>query len=225
PDGTFTVATRRGKQFNSMVHERRDPLNGAVREAVLINPLDADRLGLADGEPVVLTSANGTLRGRILRAPVTPGNLQVHWPEGQVLIDRARRPPQAGMPDYNAVVRLERAAAPAGAVPDAPGAARRAAAREAGVGRTARPDHPRAAAVRRRGTEGDPAGRGGHRGADGDPARGGPGPPPAGGHHAYARRRLRAGRRVPVQRGRGRTRRHRPHRVLHGCGPRRRAAL
>ncbi|MFS8477968.1 MAG: FdhF/YdeP family oxidoreductase [Micromonosporaceae bacterium] len=131
PDGTFTVATRRGKQFNSMVHERRDPLNGAVREAVLINPLDADRLGLADGEPVVLTSANGSLRGRILRAPVTPGNLQVHWPEGQVLIDRARRSPQAGMPDYNAVVRLERAAAPAGAVPDAPGTPPRAAATEA----------------------------------------------------------------------------------------------
>ncbi|MBO0867774.1 MAG: FdhF/YdeP family oxidoreductase [Micromonosporaceae bacterium] len=108
PDGTFVVATRRGKQFNSMVQERRDPITGAVREAVLINPLDADRFGLADGDPVVLSSPNGTLRGRALRAPVTPGNLQVHWPEGEVLIDRTRRSPQAHMPDYNAIVTLEK---------------------------------------------------------------------------------------------------------------------
>jgi hypothetical protein len=37
-----------------------------------------------------------------------PGNLEVHWPEGNVLIDRRRRSPQAGIPDYNAVVRVEK---------------------------------------------------------------------------------------------------------------------
>jgi molybdopterin-dependent oxidoreductase alpha subunit len=116
PDGTFVVATRRGKQFNSMVYERRDPLNGAVREAVLMNRIDAQRLGLSDGDAVVLTSATGSLPGRVCYAPVTPGNLQVHWPEGEVLIDRSRRSPQAMMPDYNAVVRVEAAgsAAPTG---------------------------------------------------------------------------------------------------------------
>jgi molybdopterin-dependent oxidoreductase alpha subunit len=108
PDGTFVVATRRGKQFNSMVHERSDPITGAVRDAVLMNPADADRLGLADGAEVTLSSASGKLRGRVLRAPITPGNLQVHWPEGEVLIDRTRRSPQARMPDYNAVVTIER---------------------------------------------------------------------------------------------------------------------
>ena len=72
-----------------------------------MNPHDADRLGLADGACVVLTSATGSLAGRVLRAPVTPGNLQVHWPEGEVLIDRSPRSPQAVMPDYNAVVRVE----------------------------------------------------------------------------------------------------------------------
>jgi molybdopterin-dependent oxidoreductase alpha subunit len=106
PDGTFTVATRRGKQFNSMVQGARDPLNGALRDAVLMNPADAGRLGLADGDAVVLTSDSGSLHGRIRHAPVTPGNLQVHWPEGEVLIDRTRRSPQAKMPDYNAVVRV-----------------------------------------------------------------------------------------------------------------------
>jgi molybdopterin-dependent oxidoreductase alpha subunit len=108
PDGTFLLATRRGKQFNSMVYERRDALTGAVRDAVLMNRRDADRLGLADGDPVLLTSPVGTFHGTVRLAAVTPGNLQVHWPEGNVLIDRARRSAEAGIPDYNAVVTAER---------------------------------------------------------------------------------------------------------------------
>jgi predicted molibdopterin-dependent oxidoreductase YjgC len=108
PEGAFRVATRRGKQFNSMVHERSDGLTGAVRDAVLMNGDDAARLGLDEGDPVVLTSASGTFRGRVRLAPMRPGNLEVHWPEGEVLIDRRRRSPEAGIPDYNAVARVDR---------------------------------------------------------------------------------------------------------------------
>jgi molybdopterin-dependent oxidoreductase alpha subunit len=111
PEGTYMVATRRGKQFNSMVHEQTDGLTGAEREAVLISQADADRLGLAGGDPVVLRSDHGEFRGRAYLAPVAPGNLQVHWPEAEGLIDRRRRSPQAGIPDYNAVVTLEKAPA------------------------------------------------------------------------------------------------------------------
>jgi molybdopterin-dependent oxidoreductase alpha subunit len=116
PEGSFMVATRRGKQFNSMVHEQTDGLTGAEREAVLISRVDAERLGLAGGDPVVLRSDHGEFRGRAYVAPVAPGNLQVHWPEAEGLIDRRRRSPQAGIPDYNAVVTLEKAPAgePAG---------------------------------------------------------------------------------------------------------------
>ncbi|MGW4637679.1 FdhF/YdeP family oxidoreductase [Sphaerisporangium sp. NPDC004334] len=110
PDGSFMVATRRGKQFNSMVHERRDGFNGATREAVLISPYDADRLGLPDGAEVELRGAAGRFTGRVLRAPLTPGNLQIHWPEGNVLLDAARRSPDAHIPDYNAVVTLTKTA-------------------------------------------------------------------------------------------------------------------
>jgi anaerobic selenocysteine-containing dehydrogenase len=109
PEGMFVVATRRGKQFNSMVHEQRDALTGAVREAVLISREDVTRLGLREGDPVVLRSDAGEFRGRVRIAPVKPGTLQVHWPEGNVLIDRHRRSPEAGVPDYNAFVRLEKA--------------------------------------------------------------------------------------------------------------------
>ncbi|GGS91166.1 formate dehydrogenase [Planobispora rosea] len=110
PDGAFMVATRRGKQFNSMVHERRDGFNGATREAVLMSAHDADRLGLPDGTPVELRSVTGdrAFRGRVLRAPLTPGNLQIHWPEGNVLLDAGRRSPAARIPDYNALVTITR---------------------------------------------------------------------------------------------------------------------
>jgi Molybdopterin oxidoreductase len=58
----------------------------------------------------VLSNDHGELRGCVLIAPVKPGNVEIHWPEGEVLIDSGRRSPQAGIPDCNAVVSLERAA-------------------------------------------------------------------------------------------------------------------
>jgi molybdopterin-dependent oxidoreductase alpha subunit len=108
PEGTFLVATRRGKQFNSMVQAASDPMTGAVREAVLMSGVDARQLGLEHGDPVLLTSEFGEFGGRVCVAPMRPGNLEVHWPEGEVLIDRRRRSPHAGIPDYNAIVRAER---------------------------------------------------------------------------------------------------------------------
>jgi anaerobic selenocysteine-containing dehydrogenase len=75
---------------------------------VLMSGDDARRLGLEHGDSVVLTNELGELRGRVCVAPMSPGNLEVHWPEGEVLIERRRRSPQAGIPDYNAIVRVER---------------------------------------------------------------------------------------------------------------------
>jgi anaerobic selenocysteine-containing dehydrogenase len=113
PAGTFVVSTRRGKQFNSMVQEARDPLTGSGRDAVLMSPTDARGLGLRDGDGVALLSDQGQFRGRVHLAPVAPGSLQLHWPEAQVLIaaDSAHRGRQSGIPDSNAVVRVEPLAA------------------------------------------------------------------------------------------------------------------
>ena len=105
-DGLLALTTRRGKQFNSMVQENRDALTGAVREAVLISLEDARRLGIADGGEVVVRSAEGRMSGRAVLAPIAPGNVQVHWPEGNVLLS-ARRSQEAGIPDYNARVSVE----------------------------------------------------------------------------------------------------------------------
>ena len=108
PEGCFLVATRRGKQFNSMVQERKDAITGAVREAVLISRVDAEKLGLKDGDAVRLKNQLGKFKGRIYIALIKPGNLQVHWPEGNVLLDRNKRSPEVGIPDYNAIVHLEK---------------------------------------------------------------------------------------------------------------------
>jgi len=110
PEGMFAVATRRGKQFNTMVHAKKDAITGAVRDAILMNPSDATALGLSDGDAILLRSNVGEYRGHVLFAPVKPRNLQIHWPEGNVLIDHGRRSPTADVPDYNALVRVERIA-------------------------------------------------------------------------------------------------------------------
>jgi anaerobic selenocysteine-containing dehydrogenase len=104
-DGRFALSTRRGKQFNSMVQERADAITGAGREAVLIAAADAERLGLADGAPVVLRSDHGRLDAAVFIAEIAPGNLQVHWPEGNVLLG-PERSPESGIPDYNARVEV-----------------------------------------------------------------------------------------------------------------------
>ncbi len=109
----FYLTTRRGKQFNSMVWGERDPLTGARREDVLMAAEDAARLGLRDGDRIVLrreeaaASANDGFRGVCRIAPVRPGTLVAHWPEVNMLIPM-RLDPQSKEPDYNAWVILEK---------------------------------------------------------------------------------------------------------------------
>ena len=105
-EGRFLLATRRGKQFNSMVQRERDPLTGARRHDVLLAPDDAATLGLRDGDPVLVRSEVGEMRGKAKLVPIRPGNVQVHWPESQQLLRRGVRDPECGIPDFNAVVEL-----------------------------------------------------------------------------------------------------------------------
>ena len=107
PEGHFLVATRRGKQFNSMVQEQKDQITGAIREAVLMNQIDAEKLGLDRGDRVILKNDFGEYQGKVYTAPIKPGNLQIHWPEGNILLDKSKRSAE-GVPDYNALVKLEK---------------------------------------------------------------------------------------------------------------------
>ncbi len=110
----FRVSTRRGKQFNSMIQREVDPLNGARRDDILISGHDLARLGLADGAAATLHAAGGSYQGRLRAAPITPGNLEVHWPEGNMLLSASAIDHASMEPDYNAVVTLDAIAAPSG---------------------------------------------------------------------------------------------------------------
>ncbi len=106
PEGWFWLSTRRGKQFNSMVQARRDPLTGARREDVFMSREDAHALGLREGDPVLLRSEVGEFRGRVKLMPIKPRNVQVHWPEGNVLIKRGVCDPVCGIPNYNTLAQI-----------------------------------------------------------------------------------------------------------------------
>jgi molybdopterin-dependent oxidoreductase alpha subunit len=106
PEGRFLLSTRRGKQFNSMVHRQRDPLTGADRDALLMAADDAQRLGVAEGSAVLVRSGTGELRARVKVAPLRPGNVQMFFPEANPLIPGGRRDPVALVPDYTAVVEV-----------------------------------------------------------------------------------------------------------------------
>jgi molybdopterin-dependent oxidoreductase alpha subunit len=104
--GRLRLSTRRGKQFNTMVLADRDPLTGAHRDAVMLAATDVEPLGLRDGDPVVVQSDHGSLRGRVHLAPMAPGNVQVMFPEGNVLLPMGRRDAPSGVPDYTTLVTI-----------------------------------------------------------------------------------------------------------------------
>jgi len=106
-NAAFRVSTRRGKQFNSMIQREIDPLTGASRDDIFINQDDLRRLQLAEGALVQLRSETGTFQGRLKAMPITPGNLEVHWPEGNTLLSGSAIDPDSMEPDYNAAVTLE----------------------------------------------------------------------------------------------------------------------
>ncbi|MFD2372105.1 FdhF/YdeP family oxidoreductase [Brevibacillus sp. GCM10020057] len=109
PEGNFYVTTRRGKQFNSMIYSSKDPFNDADRYDVLIHPEDARELRIAEGEGVVVYNKYGTFQGRAKFAETKRGNVQVYWPEGNVLIPKGVYEKYAGIPEYNTAVKIEKA--------------------------------------------------------------------------------------------------------------------
>ena len=102
------VSTRRGKQFNTLIYDEIDPLTGAARDAVFMSPEDAAQLQLVQSDRITLVNAIGSYGGRVFLAPIARGNLQVHWPEGNVILKHGIVDTMGGVPDYNAQVTVER---------------------------------------------------------------------------------------------------------------------
>ncbi len=107
PAGKFILSTRRGKQFNSIIQKKVDPLNGAERDALLMAHEDADALGVRSGDRVTVRSDNGaSLEFRVRVDSIKPRNLQAYWPEANPLIRRRVCEVTSGIPDYNAIVEV-----------------------------------------------------------------------------------------------------------------------
>lgn len=124
-DGTFVLLTRRGKQFNSIVHAEVDSLNRLQRDAVIVAASDAERLGLRPGDPVVVENAHGRFTGRLRTAEVASGTVQLVWPEANVLVDPTARSRDAEIPAYkDARARLRAATPEEAAAPPDPSAPR-----------------------------------------------------------------------------------------------------
>ena len=88
-----------------------DPLTGAGRDAVYIDEADAAALGLAEGDRGACCAARpATMDGPRQAASACPARtLQVHWPEGNVLLAAgpSHREPGSQVPDYNALATIE----------------------------------------------------------------------------------------------------------------------
>jgi anaerobic selenocysteine-containing dehydrogenase len=70
-------------------------------------PADAERHGLVQNQRIALVNDLGRYEGRVFLAELAPGNLQVLWPEGNVIIRRGVVDAGGGVPDYNAMARIE----------------------------------------------------------------------------------------------------------------------
>jgi molybdopterin-dependent oxidoreductase alpha subunit len=101
----FVLSTRRGRQFNSIIHADHDPLTGANRDNVFMSREDANRLSLREGDCVILRNLLGEFQGRVKIDRIKAGALQAHWPEVNHLIP-AGELDASGVPDYNTVVEV-----------------------------------------------------------------------------------------------------------------------
>jgi len=70
--------------------------------------LQRERPAFPSAKPAMEPS---NVMGTVRRVKLPPGTLQVHWPEGNVLLSSGpeHREPQSHVPDYTAVVSVERA--------------------------------------------------------------------------------------------------------------------
>ena len=89
----------RGHQMDNFIY--------LMEMEILMNPEDAADHHFTQNEKVRLISKTGVFEGHILLASIARGNLQVHFPEGNVLIPRGIVDAGGGVPDYNTEVRVE----------------------------------------------------------------------------------------------------------------------
>jgi anaerobic selenocysteine-containing dehydrogenase len=99
------MTVRSEGQFNTVVYDNEDPYRGQERrDVILMNPLDLQRLGLQNDQPVDVSSAAGSMRGILAREfDIARGCSLMYYPEANVLVPR-QVDPQSKTPAFKSVV-------------------------------------------------------------------------------------------------------------------------
>jgi anaerobic selenocysteine-containing dehydrogenase len=102
--GELRLTTLRSEgQFNTVVYEEQDLYRGgAGRDALLVAVEDAARLGLADGDAVLVETETGRMQARVTIAHIRPGSIAMYYPEANALVPRAIDP-RSGTPAFKSV--------------------------------------------------------------------------------------------------------------------------
>jgi molybdopterin-dependent oxidoreductase alpha subunit len=92
--GRFRLLTLRSEgQFNTVVYEDEDLYRGnRTRDVVMMSKIDARRLGLDEGDRVLVRSDVGELEGSAAIVDIRPGNVAMYYPEANVLVPRTLDP-------------------------------------------------------------------------------------------------------------------------------------
>lgn len=83
------MTVRSEGQFNSVVYDEEDLYRGNTRrDVVMLSAVDARQLGVAEGDPVTVFSATGTMPVVAAIVDIRAGNVAMYYPEANVLVDR-----------------------------------------------------------------------------------------------------------------------------------------
>jgi molybdopterin-dependent oxidoreductase alpha subunit len=110
--GEMRLMTLRSEgQFNTVVYEEEDLYRGnRRRDVVMMAAEDAERLGVTEGERVVVETDTGALEVSVAIVELRAGNLAMYYPEANALVPR-RLDARSRTPAFKSVaVRVRRAA-------------------------------------------------------------------------------------------------------------------
>jgi len=101
-------------QFNTVVYEEEDLYRGnRRRDVVMMAAEDAARLGVAEGERVLVETEAGRLAAAVAVVDIRPGSLAMYYPEANALVPR-RLDGRSKTPAFKSVAaRVRRAVASA----------------------------------------------------------------------------------------------------------------
>ncbi len=113
--GEFRLMTLRSEgQFNTVVYEEEDLYRGnRRRDVVMMAAEDAARLGVVEGERVLVETDAGRLEAAVALVDIRPGSLAMYYPEANALVPR-RLDGRSKTPAFKSVAaRVRRAVASA----------------------------------------------------------------------------------------------------------------